>query len=110
MIFRSIVILCALSACAANKDSVSQPMPKPAEKAPTSESTSEKKAPNPEADLKRANSLIRLGQAKKALKVLAKWETVTDAPNVSEFVCLAAVTIHPGSGRGTTFDVRAEEA
>ena len=80
MIFRSIVILCALSACAANKDSVSQPMPKPAENAPTSESTSEKKAPNPEADLKRANSLIKLGQAKKALKVLAKWETVTDAP------------------------------
>ena len=80
MIFRSIVILCALSACAASKDSASQPTPKPSETTPASAQVSERNAPNPEADLKRANSLIKLGQAKKALKVLAKWEDSEGAP------------------------------
>lgn len=80
MIFRSIVILCALSACAAGKTATEKPVPAAVAKTPTATAQSVTSAPNPEADLKRANSLIKLGQPKSALKVLTKWETKTDAP------------------------------
>ena len=38
------------------------------------------KVADPQKDLKRANSLIKLGQSKNALKLLAKWEASEDAP------------------------------
>ena len=74
MIFRSIVILCALSACAAGSDSVAQTSPKVTPKAPEVTNTPPQKVADPQTDLKRANSLIKLGQSKNALKILAKWK------------------------------------
>ena len=80
MIFRSIVILCALSACAAGSDSVAQTSPKVTPNAPEATNTPPQKVADPQKDLKRANSLIKLGQSKNALKILAKWEASEDAP------------------------------
>ena len=77
MIFRSIVILCALSACAATTETrpKSTPTPQPVE-------TPSPAPASPELDLKRAHSLLKLGQTKKALKVLQKWENEKEAPAV----------------------------
>ena len=56
MIFRSIVILCALSACAAGSDSVAQTSPKVTPNAPEATNTPPQKVADPQKDLKRANS------------------------------------------------------
>ena len=80
MIFRSIVILCALSACAAGSDSVAQTTPEVTPKAPEVTNPPPQKVADPQKDLKRANSLIKLGQTKNALRLLAKWEASEDAP------------------------------
>lgn len=76
MIFRSIVILCALSACAATTETrpASTPTPLPATK------TTLPQAASPEVDLKRAHALLKLGQTNKALKILVKWEKSAEAP------------------------------
>ena len=65
MIFRSIVILCALSACAAGSDSVAQTSPKVTPNASRGDEYPATKVADPQKDLKRANSLIKLGQSKK---------------------------------------------
>ena len=80
MIFRSLVILCALSACAASNESALSAAANPAPSAEPQAEERKVEAPNAESDLKRARSLIKLGQNKGALQILAKWESVPDAP------------------------------